>query len=100
MIPEIKRHYSYLTSVEISETDSSGVVINAMDLTGASAWFVVEEKEFQAVIATPPTLGKFSADLTPVDTATLDRGRRSAWFKVVVGGETNYYGEHYIEVID
>jgi len=41
-----------------------------------------------------------SIDMTPVDTASLDRGRRSAWFKVVVGGETNYYGEHYIEVID
>ena len=89
-----------MTSVEISETDSSGVVTGPMDMTGASAWYVVEDKEFAAVVEAPATLGKVSIDMTPVDTASLDRGRRSAWFKVVVGGETNYYGEHYIEVID
>lgn len=87
------------TAIDLAESGSGTLyAVGPMNLTGAAAWYVAEDKEFAAVIESPATLGKVSIDMTPAQTETLDRGRRQAWFKVVLGGETNYYGEHWVEV--
>lgn len=89
------------TAIDLAESGSGTLyAVSPMDLTGAAAWYVVEDKEFADVVESPATLGKVSIDMTPAQTETLDRGRRQAWFKVVLGGETNYYGEHFVDVVD
>lgn len=89
------------TALDLSASGTGELyAVGPMDLTGATAKFVVEGEEFAAVVEVPETQGEVSIDMTPAQTLDLDRGRRQAWFKVVLGGETNYYGEHFVEVID
>ncbi len=93
----LKRGNTYNTSFEIKELPAN----TPMDLTGLTAKFVVETKKFTASIDTPATDGKVSIELTPTETASVDRGLRQAWCELTFpDGDVRSYGEHTIEVTD
>ena len=93
----MKRGYDYAVKFTIKEVDGAGVQ-TPMDLTGVTPTYMIDGKALgTATVASPATDGVVDVLVDETDTIKVDRGRRQVWFKVVLGGETNYY---VVEVVD
>jgi hypothetical protein len=91
----MRRGFTYTTSFAIKELPGN----TALNLTGATAGYVIGTKEFPATIDTPATLGTISVNLTPTQTATVPKGRHTVLAKVTFSeNDIQNFGVHRVTV--